>query len=194
MGESEASRYAKQWDRIRRLVLKNLLTAGFGTLRMMTVRYTSSFRRRGRLPKRDRTHTAIFGMTGARKSTLARNMRAEDTQAGMGVTVLDPHGKLVEDALENLIPRERIGNAIHGERIRPGLVEDAHRGKNSYFRSVMRRWRSCRGVTMATGLYSLGKCRTLPVMRYAASAANAHSRKQSSSGSEQRESFSVGET
>src|SRR6266542_3955397 len=58
-------------------------------------------------------HTAIFGMTGAGKSTLARNMIAEDIQAGIGVTVLDPHGLLVEDILNNHIPKERTGDVIY---------------------------------------------------------------------------------
>jgi hypothetical protein len=36
-----------------------------------------------------------------------RNVLAEDILAGHGVTLVDPHGQLVEDLLENHIPRRR---------------------------------------------------------------------------------------
>jgi hypothetical protein len=42
-----------------------------------------------------------------------RNMLAEDILAGHGVTVVDPHGQLVEDILENHIPRHRTNDVIY---------------------------------------------------------------------------------
>jgi len=60
-----------------------------------------------------RKHTAIFGTTGAGKSTLMRNMIASDIASGIGCTVVDPHGQLVEEILENHIPRSRTGDVVY---------------------------------------------------------------------------------
>ena len=60
-----------------------------------------------------RKHTAIFGTTGAGKSTLMRNMIATDIAHGVGVTVIDPHGQLVDEILSNHVPRSRTGDMIH---------------------------------------------------------------------------------
>jgi hypothetical protein len=61
-----------------------------------------------------RKHLAIFGATGAGKSTLLRNMIAWDLATpGVGVTVIDPHGQLVEDILDNHIPRHRTNDVIY---------------------------------------------------------------------------------
>jgi hypothetical protein len=60
-----------------------------------------------------RKHMAIFGTTGAGKSTLMRNMIATDIASGIGCTVVDPHGQLVEDILNNHIPRSRIDDVIY---------------------------------------------------------------------------------
>ena len=65
------------------------------------------------LPHHRRKHMAILGTTGAGKSTLLRNMIAWDIDSGLGVTVVDPHGDLVEDILANHIPRRRINDVIH---------------------------------------------------------------------------------
>jgi len=51
-------------------------------------------------------HTAIFGATGVGKSTLLLNLIAQDLWRGDGVAVIDPHGPLVECALD-LVPRTR---------------------------------------------------------------------------------------
>ena len=64
-------------------------------------------------PETRRTHVAIFGATGAGKSTLLGNMIAWDISSGAGVTVVDPHGQLVEEILEKYIPRQRAGDVIH---------------------------------------------------------------------------------
>ena len=55
---------------------------------------------------------AIFGTTGAGKSTLFRNMISWDIANGLGATVLDPHGGLVEEVLE-FIPRNRTNDIIY---------------------------------------------------------------------------------
>src|SRR5260370_26759998 len=65
------------------------------------------------MPEHRRKHMAIFGTTGAGKSTLLRNMIAYDIAAGLGVTVVDPHGDLVEELLENHIPRSRANDVIY---------------------------------------------------------------------------------
>jgi hypothetical protein len=65
------------------------------------------------VPAARRRHLALFGGTGSGKSTLMRNMLAEDIAAGHGVTVVDPHGQLVEDILENHIPRRRTNDVIY---------------------------------------------------------------------------------
>jgi hypothetical protein len=59
-----------------------------------------------------RKHMAIFGTTGSGKSTLLRNMVVWDIANGLGVTVLDPHGGLIDDVLEH-IPRERTNDVIY---------------------------------------------------------------------------------
>jgi DNA helicase HerA-like ATPase len=65
------------------------------------------------VPAARRRHLALFGASGAGKSSLMRNMLAEDILAGHGVTVVDPHGQLVEDILENHIPRHRTNDVIY---------------------------------------------------------------------------------
>lgn len=58
-----------------------------------------------------RKHMAIFGKSGVGKTTLMRNMVVADFHAGNGVTVLDPHGSLIEDLLDS-IPRSRTNDVI----------------------------------------------------------------------------------
>lgn len=58
-------------------------------------------------PEARRKHFAIFGATGAGKSTLMRNMIAWDIDSGVGVSVVDPHGQLIDDILDYHIPRSR---------------------------------------------------------------------------------------
>ncbi len=59
-----------------------------------------------------RKHMAIFGKSGVGKTTLMRNMIAADLHAGNGLTVVDPHGSLIEDLLE-IIPRRRTNDVIY---------------------------------------------------------------------------------
>src|SRR5271155_3361999 len=65
------------------------------------------------VPAARRRHLALFGGTGSGKSTLLRNMIADDIAAGHGVTVVDPHGQLVDEILENHIPRHRTNDVIY---------------------------------------------------------------------------------
>jgi hypothetical protein len=65
------------------------------------------------VPDARRRHLALFGGSGSGKSTLLRNMLAGDIAAGHGVTVVDPHGQLVEDILNNHIPRYRTNDVIY---------------------------------------------------------------------------------
>ncbi len=68
-----------------------------------TVTYNQEFH----IPPEDRQkHMDLFGKSGVGKSTLLRNMIAADIHAGLGVTVLDPHGALIEHLLTT-IPRDR---------------------------------------------------------------------------------------
>ena len=65
-------------------------------------------------PKVRENHLAVFGTTGAGKSTLLRNMIAWDIlESGIGVTVVDPHGALIEDVIANHIPRHRLNDVIY---------------------------------------------------------------------------------
>jgi len=59
-----------------------------------------------------RRHFYILGQTGTGKSTLLKNMIAQDIRAGNGVAVIDPHGDVVEYAL-SMIPKERAEDVIH---------------------------------------------------------------------------------
>ncbi|HEY4360365.1 MAG TPA: DUF87 domain-containing protein [Bryobacteraceae bacterium] len=65
------------------------------------------------VPEARRRHLAVFGGSGSGKSTLFRNMLAEDIAAGHGVTVVDPHGQLVDEILDNHIPRHRTNDVIY---------------------------------------------------------------------------------
>lgn len=68
-----------------------------------------------------RKHMAIFGKSGVGKTTLMRNMVFADLHNGIGLTVIDPHGSLIQDLLE-VIPRHRTNDVIyiepaHAERV-----------------------------------------------------------------------------
>ena len=57
-------------------------------------------------------HCAIFGKSGVGKTTLMRNMITADIFSGNGVTVIDPHGSLVEDLLQ-AIPKNRTNDVVY---------------------------------------------------------------------------------
>src|SRR5256712_1597958 len=57
-------------------------------------------------------HTYIIGKTGTGKSTLLENLARQDIRAGHGLTLLDPHGDLVE-RIWNDTPVERRPDCIY---------------------------------------------------------------------------------
>ena len=68
-----------------------------------------------------RRHVYIIGQTGTGKSTLLTNMVIDDIRQGKGVSIIDPHGDLIEKIL-SLIPKERIEDVIifdPSDRFRP---------------------------------------------------------------------------
>lgn len=81
-------------------------------------------------------HTAIFGKTGVGKTTLLRNMIFADLLHGNGLTVIDPHGSLVQDLLES-IPRHRTHDVIYIDPAHPerviglNVLESVHRDHHS---------------------------------------------------------------
>ena len=64
---------------------------------------------------------AIFGKSGVGKTTLIRNMVISDLESGNGLTVVDPHGSLVEDILDS-IPRHRTNDVIYLNPADPSRV------------------------------------------------------------------------
>ena len=68
-----------------------------------------------------RKHCGIFGKSGCGKTTLIKNMVLADLEAGNGLTVIDPHGALIEDLLES-IPRHRTNDVIYVNPAHPSRV------------------------------------------------------------------------
>ena len=68
-----------------------------------------------------RKHMAIFGKSGVGKTTLMRNMIVADLHAGNGITVIDPHGSLIEDLLAS-IPRSRTNDIMYLNPADPARV------------------------------------------------------------------------
>ena len=68
-----------------------------------------------------RRHIYSIGSTGAGKTTFLQSLINQDIHAGRGVCLLDPHGDLAEEIIDN-IPRERINDVIYfdaGDRNNP---------------------------------------------------------------------------
>ncbi|MBL8163270.1 MAG: ATP-binding protein [Anaerolineae bacterium] len=57
-------------------------------------------------------HHYIAGKTGMGKSTLLHNLIHQDIQAGRGVVVIDPHGKLIDALLAHSIPEKRVKDVV----------------------------------------------------------------------------------
>lgn len=57
-------------------------------------------------------HFYIIGQTGTGKTTLMKNMIAQDIEAGAGVCMIDPHGTDIADVL-GAVPPEREGDVIY---------------------------------------------------------------------------------
>jgi type IV secretory pathway TraG/TraD family ATPase VirD4 len=68
-----------------------------------------------------RKHMAIFGKSGVGKTTLMRNMIFADLHNGNGITVVDPHGSLIEDVL-GCVPRHRTNDVIYLDPAHPDRV------------------------------------------------------------------------
>ncbi len=64
------------------------------------------------IPEARTRHAALFGKSGVGKTTLMRNTILWDIWQGSGVTVIDPHGQLIDDILEH-IPRSRTNDVIY---------------------------------------------------------------------------------
>ena len=56
-------------------------------------------------------HLYLVGQTGTGKSTLISNLVRQDIERGEGVTLIDPHGDLVE-AVYDYVPRHRIDDVV----------------------------------------------------------------------------------
>ncbi len=57
-------------------------------------------------------HLYVIGQTGTGKTTIMKNMIAQDIKAGHGVCYIDPHGTDIQDIL-SYIPRERLDDVIY---------------------------------------------------------------------------------
>lgn len=64
------------------------------------------------IPEARTRHAALFGKSGVGKTTLLRNTILWDIWQGSGVTVIDPHGQLIDDILEQ-VPRSRTNDVIY---------------------------------------------------------------------------------
>ena len=63
--------------------------------------------------KEDRLrHFYVIGQTGTGKTSLLKNMIAQDIESGKGVCFIDPHGSDVNDILAN-IPENRIDDVVY---------------------------------------------------------------------------------
>src|SRR5579863_6163484 len=83
-----------------------------------------------------RKHCAIFGKSGVGKTTLMRNMIVADIFNGNGVTVIGPHGGLIDDLLQ-AIPKNRTNDVIYFNPSDPerviglNVLESVHRSHRS---------------------------------------------------------------
>ncbi len=57
-------------------------------------------------------HFYVIGQTGTGKTTIMKNMIAQDIKAGHGVCYIDPHGTDIQDIL-SYVPKERIDDVIY---------------------------------------------------------------------------------
>lgn len=65
-----------------------------------------------------RQHVYVIGQTGTGKSTLLRNLILQDIEDGRGVAIIDPHGQLAADVLENIAP-SRTGDVVYFDAAAP---------------------------------------------------------------------------
>jgi hypothetical protein len=65
-----------------------------------------------------RQHVYVIGQTGTGKSTLLRNLILQDIEEGRGVALIDPHGDLAADILEQ-IPPHRTNDVVYFDPATP---------------------------------------------------------------------------
>ena len=65
-----------------------------------------------------RQHVYVIGQTGSGKSTLLRNLIQQDIEAGHGVALIDPHGDLASEILEQIPPR-RTADVVYFDPTQP---------------------------------------------------------------------------
>lgn len=66
-----------------------------------------------RMEREDRLrHFYVIGQTGTGKTTILKNMIAQDIRNGDGCCFIDPHGTDIQDIL-SYIPKERLGDVIY---------------------------------------------------------------------------------
>ncbi len=97
-----------------------------------------------------RRHVYVLGATGTGKSTMLLSMIKQDIDHNKGLSVIDPHGDLIEQIL-SVIPRERIKDVVYFNpddisfpmginllELTPGLnAEDAIREKEFIAESII---------------------------------------------------------
>jgi type IV secretory pathway VirB4 component len=57
-------------------------------------------------------HFYVIGQTGTGKTTILKNMIAQDIKNGDGCCFIDPHGSDIQDIL-SYVPKERIDDVIY---------------------------------------------------------------------------------
>lgn len=63
-------------------------------------------------------HFYVIGGTGTGKTSLLANLAIRDIQAGLGVSVIDPHGDLINKIINN-IPKDRFEDVIYFDPFYP---------------------------------------------------------------------------
>jgi len=84
-------------------------------------------------------HLAVFGATGSGKTTLLLNLVLGCARAGVGVSVIDPHGDLTADILGRL--PERGGPAVHVLRLAIGRIHAASTSSSAAALTMRSSWR-----------------------------------------------------
>lgn len=115
------------------------------------------------LMDRDRRHHCyVIGKTGTGKTTLLKNLIAQDIEAGRGLGILDPHGDLSLELLD-LIPSRRIEDVAYfdpaDEEFSSGFnifqtKDDPHLLASGIVSSLKAQWRDSWGPRLEYILYA----------------------------------------
>lgn len=73
--------------------------------------FRNQHRRFGLLPVDRTRHLYLLGKTGSGKSTLLSNLIVQDLQRNVGISVLDPHGDLIDSVLPH-VPPSRTNDVV----------------------------------------------------------------------------------